>query len=152
MAQGGSALGAFVHRCLPNQHKVKVLCSCFQLESCTWMMPTTGWKQINKINKNLAHNTVYHCQDYTEMTSCICFSLLGFTPPTSEIKQRQKKKNNRTVLVLHTRTVQDILVQRRLRLPSHALSPQLHPPSFQLMLSETEKKKTNKIAAKTSSL
>lgn len=152
MAQGGSPLGAFVHRCLPNQHKVKVLCSCFQLESCTWMMPTTGWKQINKINKNLAHNTVYHCQDYTEMTSCICFSLLGFTPPTSEIKQRQKKKNNRTVLVLHTRTVQDILVQRRLRLPSHALSPQLHPPSFQLMLSETEKKKTNKIAAKTSSL
>lgn len=72
------------------------------------MMPTTGWKQINKINKNLAHNTAYHCQDYTEMTSCICFSLLGFTPPTSEIKQRQKKKQQDCFSAAHKDSARNI--------------------------------------------
>lgn len=41
--------------------------------------------------------------------------------------------------MLNTRTVQEILVQLRLTLPSDASSPQTHLLRFQLMLSETRK-------------
>lgn len=52
---------------------------------------------------------------------------------------KTEAKDNRAASALNARTARATLVQSRLALPSDASSTQMHPPCFQLMLSETGK-------------